>query len=415
MFDLRPLAIVLIATTALAQDADEKSKVDADALASLTQASETWDRVDSFVATVHVFGTGTFKKAMPEVEGRIWFLRTDDGWYARSFGDVTHFDTEAESKVTGNYDLASTPAGSEWVDHEAREVRTGKAITHRANIVLRNLDQWLLDGNDLRAQLDAQEIASTKPYSVGDTKCSGVLITEAGEKERWYFGDDDHLPRRIEIVTVVGSMVYEFTEVDTTRSLTTDSFAVEMPDGYTRVQPTKPDGNNDPRITRLDPAALNNPAKLTDKDLAPIFALKDPGGGTVSLEDLRGSVVVLDFWGTWCIPCRKASPHVQKIHEDYADRGVKVFGLAVRERSKDKPIAYFEEHGYTYGLLLDADATAREYKIRAYPTFIVIDQSGQIVLSKAGFDEETTFQSIRDKIDKLLDVTGDGQADKEQG
>ena len=408
MFDLRPVAIVLGASTAMAQEA-QTSKVDPAAYAVMERAAQAWDDVDTFVATVKASATGAIGAGFPDIEARIWFLRTDDGWYTRSFGQLTENDDVSQ------FDIAWTPGGNQWVDHDKQQVITGPRVKHRAAMVRRNIDLWLLGDEPIGGRLGAEQMTIAKPYTVGDVECESVLINQAGEKERWYIGKEDHLPRRIEMITMAGSMIYEFYDVDITRSLSPEGFVVDAPPGYTRVVPATPDPKADPRISRIDPKTVDVQTKSRNEDFAAGFALENPDGDTVSLEDLRGSIVLLDFWGTWCIPCRMASPQVQKIHEDYAERGVKVFGLAVRERSKDKPIEYFKEHEYTYGLLLDADKTAREYKVTRYPTFIVVDQTGRIVLTESGFDEETTFTNIRAKIDELLDLTGDGEPDEDKG
>ena len=410
MLDCRFIApVVIAATPLLAQDAPPAN--DADARELLAAAAESWDATESFVADVRVFGTGTFKKAIPACEGRVWMLRTDDGWYVKSFGDITYFDQETEEEQSDTFAIAMTPESSEWVDHATKQVRSGSRINHRSNVVLRNVDQWLLGDERFGDRPDAPSITWTEPYTVGETECKGLIIDNNGEKERWYIADDT-LPRRMEVVTIVGSMVYEFDNIETSRPLVPESFVVDVPEGYERV--ARAGAEDDPRVRRIEPASVEEAVKKSGGRPAPAFALESPDGDTVNLEELRGSVVVLDFWGTWCPPCRASSPEVQKLHEQYGDRGVEVFGLAVRERSREKPIEYFEENDYTYGLLLDADKAARDYKIMKYPTFIVIDQNGHIVLTLPGYDEETTFVQLRETIDGLLENNA-GAPESDQG
>jgi thiol-disulfide isomerase/thioredoxin len=112
---------------------------------------------------------------------------------------------------------------------------------------------------------------------------------------------------------------------------------------------------------------------------APDFALEDPSGTLHRLADLRGRVVVLDFWATWCPPCRQAMPGVQALHERYADRPVSIFGVNVAERTPDAdPSGFMREQGYTYTMLRGTDEVARAYGVRALPTFVVIGPDGSL-------------------------------------
>ena len=111
---------------------------------------------------------------------------------------------------------------------------------------------------------------------------------------------------------------------------------------------------------------------------APDFTLSDPSGGTVHLRDLRGKVVVVDFWATWCGPCRELMPHIQKMHEQLAAKGLAILGLDVGEDAAT--VAKFaKQQSYTFPLLLDAEPQiASRYFVQSYPTTFVIDRAGRI-------------------------------------
>src|SRR5438046_4004117 len=78
-----------------------------------------------------------------------------------------------------------------------------------------------------------------------------------------------------------------------------------------------------------DPAAYVPPAFPR---VAPSFALKDLSGNVVSRESLRGKVVLLDFWATWCVPCRKSMPELQAMHDKFGSRGLSIIGVSIDER-----------------------------------------------------------------------------------
>ncbi|QYU67632.1 TlpA family protein disulfide reductase [Leptolyngbya sp. 15MV] len=120
---------------------------------------------------------------------------------------------------------------------------------------------------------------------------------------------------------------------------------------------------------------------------APDFSLADPQGKPIALAELRGKVVLLDFWATWCGPCRQAMPAMQRLHEAHADEGLVVIGMNAWENAD--PVAFKKEHGFTYTLALKADEVAARYGVTGIPAFFVIDRQGQIVHSGVGFGPGT--------------------------
>jgi thiol-disulfide isomerase/thioredoxin len=102
------------------------------------------------------------------------------------------------------------------------------------------------------------------------------------------------------------------------------------------------------------------------------------------LEDYKGQVVVLDFWATWCGPCKMAMPGVQKLHEHFQGRPVQVFGVNCWERGD--PGAYMRDNGFTYGLVMGGDDLAKKYKVDGIPTFVVIGIDGERLQRSVGFD-----------------------------
>ncbi|CAG0990819.1 partial glutathione peroxidase, partial [Anaerolineae bacterium] len=116
------------------------------------------------------------------------------------------------------------------------------------------------------------------------------------------------------------------------------------------------------------------------------WTLKDGDGKDVKLSDYKGKVVVLDFWGSWCPPCRAAMPGIQKIHEKYKEKGVAVVGMNYERNAAANPAKFMKDNGYTYGLVLKADTIADKYKVNGWPTFYILDKEGKVLWSAVGHD-----------------------------
>jgi len=121
---------------------------------------------------------------------------------------------------------------------------------------------------------------------------------------------------------------------------------------------------------------------------APDFTVQDLQGNTVSLSKLRGQVVILDFWATWCGPCRKTMPLLDKFYTDSLPEGVLVYGMNVWERggNTDKVRPFVEERGVHFPILLGDNDIAAAYGVRGIPTLVVIDPEGKIAYRHVGYD-----------------------------
>lgn len=111
--------------------------------------------------------------------------------------------------------------------------------------------------------------------------------------------------------------------------------------------------------------------------LAPPVVLTSSDGQTISLDELRGQVVVLNFWATWCAPCRVEMPELQKVSEKLTEQ-VTVLGINTGEPA-DQVRAWGDRYGLTFPLLLDTEGTAaRDYRLRGQPTTVIVAPDGVI-------------------------------------
>jgi thiol-disulfide isomerase/thioredoxin len=117
---------------------------------------------------------------------------------------------------------------------------------------------------------------------------------------------------------------------------------------------------------------------------APDFTLKQLDGPPVSLAGLRGKVVVMEFWATWCAPCRFSLPSLEAIAKRYRVRNVVI--LLVNLEEKPDIIRKWTERRYTAPILLDADGrTAGDYGVESIPRLVIIDQAGRLIWEHQGY------------------------------
>jgi cytochrome c biogenesis protein CcmG/thiol:disulfide interchange protein DsbE len=134
---------------------------------------------------------------------------------------------------------------------------------------------------------------------------------------------------------------------------------------------------------------------------APAFATKDLQGGDVSLAALKGNVVVLDFWATWCPPCRESLPPLSQLEKDMAPKGVKVFAVNQGE-SKDVARKFITEQKLTVPVLLDESQKIGEaYKVEGIPQTVVIGKDGKVQKVFVGFGP-TSEQELREAIQSAM-------------
>jgi peroxiredoxin len=241
---------------------------------------------------------------------------------------------------------------------------------------------------------ESDRLAHEGIKDVGGVACHVVAVTMTNthpafgkqtRTSRWFIGVRDMLPRRFESgMTRRTSRILEINQP----SVEADYF-LSVPAGYGEKLVTG--------------KGAETKGLLAVGTVAPEWTLTDPQGRIHSLSDYRGKIVVLDFWATWCVPCRRSMPELQAIHEKFKHRGVVLLGIDVGEGAGDSgnPVAFMKSLKLTYGLLLKGNATGKSYMAAVLPTLYVIGPDGKILHAEFGFRTNTRAE-LTELIEKQL-------------
>ncbi len=127
--------------------------------------------------------------------------------------------------------------------------------------------------------------------------------------------------------------------------------------------------------------------KVEDGGRAPDFTLSSIQGDRISLSALRGKVVVVEFWATWCPPCRESIPDLNKVYEKFRGRNFELLAISV-DKGVDAPSslrAFVNEYGVVYPVLWDDNNVNSLYNVSGIPVMFVIDKEGYVVKKHTGF------------------------------
>jgi len=163
-----------------------------------------------------------------------------------------------------------------------------------------------------------------------------------------------------------------------------------------------------------DPLAVLGLTLPKERKPAPDFRLEALEGGEVALSDQAGRWVLVNFWATWCKPCVKELPALDRLSRDYGGRGLTVLAVNVDRGRRRNVAAYAERLGLTLPVLIDAGGDARsDYEVRALPTTYLIGPDGRItgrILGDAPWDDA----DHRAAFDRLLGEGPSGPAPEPQ-
>jgi peroxiredoxin len=137
-----------------------------------------------------------------------------------------------------------------------------------------------------------------------------------------------------------------------------------------------------------------------DTGTAASWELKDVDGKTVKLSDFKGKVVILDFWATWCPPCRAEIPSFVELQDKYKDKGLQIIGISVDQDGAKVLKPFIEQNKINYPIILADEKVQSDYGgIEGIPTTFIIDKEGKISAKHVGLTQKAEFEK---EIEPLL-------------
>jgi thiol-disulfide isomerase/thioredoxin len=272
--------------------------------------------------------------------------------------------------------------------------------------------------NSMRLYLQAGEITIQAQKTLKDAALHGSSITDdfaAVQKELSpYRKKTDSLNTQLKL-TVMPAMIIKYRNSPVgaylLSNLIYDNYRGEMDTAAIKpllnqlspeVREMSTAKSIDDRINRIRKAS-----KMTGT-IAPDFARLDLNGKQIHLSDFRGKYVLVDFWGSWCHPCRQSHPHLKEIYTRYKEKGLEIIGIDQElqgdlEAMKKKWKQAVAEDGLTWVQVLNADGIkdfdiVRNYEVEAFPSKILLDKEGRVIDRFVG----DNAQIIDSKLEQLF-------------
>lgn len=380
------------------------ASVPKDAKALLADARAAVAKLHALSYSARISGSGSMAGLVQAQAADVSASRADaGGWKLAAKGSKQGGDAGKNAKFEIGYDGVTARAL-----HESDKVVMEKTV-----------EEWQdlppFFAAESASPVVAWEILDEKPLEIGDRGaaftgqevvaaelCDVLLIGKADDHgTKVYLNQADHLPRRIERFesapgAAPGAVRLDLDNLKLDEESLAGIYNISAPDGYAirvakREKPKASAGDEaggqklgDPDDTR---GHLAKRGQVNVGDMAPAFSLKDPAGNVVTLASLKGKVVVIDFWGTWCPWCVKAMPQVQQVHDKFKGKDVAVLGFDV-DAPNAKPVEFMKRNKLTYTTLLNADNAAQDFKVEGFPTLFVLDRSGKVILKEVGFSPD---------------------------
>lgn len=391
-------------TTAPATDAKLEADITPDAKKLISQVAEAYAKLK----TLNLTGTMTLEKDVNGNKGQNATSFTSRFQAPNRFEHSTKDDIRVGS--TGTRIYAFQPTDNTYVEYDAPKEKVGSdALPRPLPTVLSEQDPSLLLAlcSDPAKELvgDAAHVKLAPDTSIDGRICPTLeLKMKDGTSTRLAFDPETHLMRQsaTNLTTAiqkqnpgVSSLVFKvnYSAVKPDAPVAAEQFAWVRPDGARDAAAIKSGGG---------PGEESNAADALVGHPAPSFKLAGLDGNEVSLASLKGKVVVLDLWATWCPPCRMSLPHLDKLYQSKKKDGLIVFAVDQQEE-KDKVQAFVKETKLGVPVLLDSDGDMSEkYKVDGIPETIVIGKDGKVKKVFVGFNPDESPKTLKAVVEEAM-------------
>lgn len=151
-------------------------------------------------------------------------------------------------------------------------------------------------------------------------------------------------------------------------------------------------------VIALSLASMSAFAKPASGELSPDFTLKSKDGGNIKLSEQRGNIVLVNFWASWCGPCREELPAFEELYQEYQDMGVEILAVNVDDEA-EKADVLLQDIEVSFPVLYDTSGEVSElYDVSAMPTTVLVDRDGNVRLLHPGYrkgDEKKYEKAIK--------------------
>jgi len=327
---------------------------------------QAYGKVQSLKATLQIKMGETFVSSVQFQRPKLFMVRvTQNGKTVYSF--------TSDGKTFTSYDAQKNSYQQQEVSADSPLVGGHLQFAGFAAMAMEPQYGKMLEGFFQQSFDKAQAKGKQK---VGNTPCRVVELTGKGGTMTLYLGEKDGLVYRM-VYKMPDGDIYEetVTALQLNPTIQKSVFAFNPPAGAKKAEPAKEE-----ETARDDTNSLKGAE-------APNFTLIDMEGNEVSLNSLRGKVVFLDFWATWCPPCRNSLPHTQALSQHEKTKSGDLVVLAVNAREDvDKVKKFMQDNNYSFRVLLDKDGKVLDsFKVRGIPTFVLIDREGKVAWVQVGF------------------------------
>lgn len=350
-----------------------------DAKASLAESTAVLRSVESLQFKSKRYATGVLKDII-DSEGEVWIFRPKGQAQAT-------FKVTGRVKQPGMADkklyLVNDGSAVRWLDYEKNTMFVRPVGDKLANQEMNYANQLflaeLLQTEPYAKDLKAEKLVKTGMEQVMNEVCEFISSGPKTDDRAtiWAISQVDRLPRRMEMAQGDGTnkiaMILDMWDVRTDGKLAAKDFEIEMPAGFVL----------DEQLPRPAPTAAPVAPPVVELgvpvgDPAPAFTLKSADGKDITLASMKGSPVVLEFFGTIVKASTAHGEDMKALSDEFKARNVKFLGLACRGSDDAAAKAYFQTNNLSYTLIPNGDAIVADYKILGFPSYCVIDADGNV-------------------------------------